>query len=104
MSDAFDAMGQREIDELRAWHPGIAVRILRETLGGGPGAQHCVALDIRGPEFQEIVSGPPSSSAQKALAAAMAEAQERLRSRAARQRMAMRVVLACQVPDPMEIS
>ena len=104
MSASSEAMAQREVEELRERHPGISVRVHCESLGDGPSARHCVALDVRGPEFQEIVPGRPFPTLQKALAAAVAEAEQRLRARAARLARPVRVVLACPVPDPVELT
>lgn len=104
MSASSEAMAQREVDELRARHPGISVRVHFESLGDGPAARHCVALDIRGPEFQEIVPGKPFPTLRNALAAAVAEAEQRLRARASRLAGPMRVVLACPVPGQVELT
>ena len=104
MSAPVDTAARDEVAALRARHPGIAVRVQVEALPAGAATEYRVALDIRGPEFQEIVPGRPFRSMERALAAAFGEAEERLRARAARQRGAMRVVLACQVPEPMELS
>ena len=103
MSAPFDAMARGEVAALRARHPGVAVRVQWEALPAGAATEYRVALDIRGPEFQELVPGTPFRSMERALGAAFDEAEERLRARAARQPGPMRVVLACAVPESMEL-
>ncbi len=101
MSARFDAIVEREGAKLRAAHAGISLRRPRcETLGGSAHEQYSVALDIRGPEFQELISGKPAPSIDKAAEAAFDEARSRLRARAARRQAPMRVVLACSLPQP----
>ena len=104
MSVPFDAMARGEVAALSARYPGIAVRVQWEALPAGAATEYRVALDIRGPAFQELVPGRPFRSMERALGAALGEAEERLRARAARQGAAMRVVLACPVPGAVELA
>ena len=70
---------QHESAELLALHPRIA--LCRTTLEQGQGrgeSRYALRLDIRWPEHQTLVSGPPQPSAEAAVAAGFAAAREQL--------------------------
>jgi hypothetical protein len=81
-NDGLRAELEHRIAELRARYPRIAAcRAALEDWREGGEPRYAARLDIRWPQHQTLIAGPPQASAEAALAAAFALAAQRVERR-----------------------
>jgi hypothetical protein len=79
--ESLHALIQHQVAELRVEFPQIAlVRSSLETWKEGESRRYSLGLDIRWPDHQTLVAGPPREGVHEAVRAAFDAARQRLRA------------------------